>query len=142
MLAFLGEQNLVSIKLQLIVALREIVGIYDVTAGVCDRHGNRGFVLVHAVPRCSDAARSLTPFSAKGAMQRNNFFSRAHCPSSSITVRNVAAHIPPMVACFITKAEHTRGIRFTSHDEEEDLILKSLQSRYGSVISTNHCSGN
>ena len=76
--AFLGEQNLVSVKLQLIVALREIVAVYDVTAGVRDRYRLRGFVLVHAAARCPDAARSLVPLSAKRPMQRNNFFSRSH----------------------------------------------------------------
>src|SRR5437588_6904597 len=41
--AFLAEQNFVSIKLQLIVALREIVAIDDVTAGIFDGDGVDGW---------------------------------------------------------------------------------------------------
>ena len=51
--------------------------------------GYRGFVLVHAAPHCLEAARSLTPFSAKRPMQRNNFFSRGHCAYSSTPGRFV-----------------------------------------------------
>src|SRR2546430_421612 len=83
MSAFFGQQNLFSIKLQLVVTFREIVTVYDVTAGIRDRHRLCGLVLVHAAPRCLDTARSLTPFSAKRPMQRNNFFSRGHCASLS-----------------------------------------------------------
>src|SRR5207245_11048521 len=83
MSAFFGQQNRFSIKLQLVVTFREIVTVYDVTAGVRGRHRHRGLVLVHAAPRCLEAARSLTPFSAKRPMQRDNFFSRGHCTSLS-----------------------------------------------------------
>src|SRR5438132_13319482 len=83
MSAFLSEQNLFSIKLQPVVTFRQIVAVYDVTAGVRGRHRLCGLVLVHAAPRCLDAARSLTPFSAKRPMQRDNFFSRGHCTSLS-----------------------------------------------------------